>query len=112
MVFNGDFNGNKFEVIDGQQRITTITIILCCIRDRFLELKEYNMADAIHNKYIFSFDLDNNPFAILENKMPYPILQSRIQCKPKDRDQNISPQKKGERKILRTSARPTAISSV
>lgn len=102
MVFNGDFNGNTFEVIDGQQRITTITILLCCIRDKFIDLNENDMADAIHNKYIFSIDLNNRPFAILENKMPYPILQNRIQNKPGERNNDIKPQKKGERKILKT----------
>jgi uncharacterized protein with ParB-like and HNH nuclease domain len=100
MVFNGDFNGNTFEVIDGQQRITTITILLCCIRDRFIEQGNLDLANAIHNKYLFSIDRDNNPYAILENKMPYPILQTRIQSKPEDRDNSIEPQKKGEKRIL------------
>ena len=39
MVFEGDFNGTEFFVIDGQQRITTITILLCafdiCSRFKF-----------------------------------------------------------------------------
>lgn len=100
MVFNGDFNGNTFEVIDGQQRITTITILLCCIRDKFIEQDHDDLANAIHNKYLFSIDRDNNQYAILENKMPYPILQTRIQSKPKDRDNTIEPQKKGEKRIL------------
>ena len=100
MVFKGDFAGNTFEVIDGQQRITTITILLCCIRDRFLELNEENMAEAIHNKYIFSIDLDNKSYAILENRMPYPILQARIQSRPQDKDLSTIPQKKGEKRIL------------
>ncbi len=102
MVFNGEYSGNVFEVIDGQQRITTITILLCCIRDRFYELNEENFADAIHNKYIFSIDLENRQFAILENKMPYPVLQSRIQSVPKDRDSTIVAKKIGEHKILKT----------
>ena len=98
MVFKGDFAGNTFEVIDGQQRITTITILLCCIRDRFLELNEENMAEAIHNKYIFSIDLDNKSYAILENRMPYPILQARIQSRPQDKDLSTIPQKKRRKK--------------
>lgn len=101
MVFKGDFTGNIFEVIDGQQRITTITLLLCCIRDRFIDLEEINLANAIHNKYIFSIDLENVAFAILENKMPYPILQTRIQSLPKDRDHSVMPTKRGERKILK-----------
>lgn len=102
MVFKGEFNRNSFDVIDGQQRITTITILLCCIRDKFINLGENNLAEAIHNKYIFSTDLDNLPFARLENKMPYPILQSRIQSLPNERNNDVQPQKEGERKILKT----------
>ena len=100
MVFEGSFNGDTFNVIDGQQRITTVTIFLCAIRDRFIELKETDLADAIHNQYIFSRDIANKEYAILINDMPYPILQARLQSKPQDRDDSIKPVKEGKKKIL------------
>ena len=100
MVFSGKSNGNEFTIIDGQQRITSIMIALCAIRDRFLELEEKNMADAIHNKFIFTVDLNNKQYPILENKMPYPVLQARVLLSPKDRDITVLPQKKGEKRIL------------
>ena len=43
MVFEGKRNGTKYIVIDGQQRITTITIILCCLRDIFYFVEENQM---------------------------------------------------------------------
>lgn len=100
MVFEGEFNGSEFNIIDGQQRITTITILLCAIRDRFIELKELDLANAIHESYIFSRDINYLEYPILENRMPYPILQAHIQSKPDSRNFDVKPYKKGEHKII------------
>lgn len=101
MVFEGKFTGNEFKVIDGQQRITTITIMLSVIRDLFYSKDLNNLGNGINDKYIFSKDVDNNPFVILENKMPYPILQSYVQSIPKQKDLSITPTKSGEKKIVK-----------
>lgn len=98
MVCEGDFNGSKFKVIDGQQRITTITIMLSVLRDIFYEKELSNFADGIHENYIFSKDKDYNEYVILDNKMPYPILQTYVQSKVKNK--NIKPEKLGEKKII------------
>jgi len=103
MVFEGDFNGTKFDVIDGQQRITTITILLCVIRDLLYELKtteSIKLADAINIKYVFNTDKDGNEFEVLRNDMPYPILQTYVQSKPIEKDLRKKPSKSGERKIV------------
>jgi hypothetical protein len=100
MVFEGEFNGSEFKIIDGQQRITTITILLCAIRDRFIELKELDLANAIHESYIFSRDINYLEYPILENRMPYPVLQAQIQSKPESKNYEIKPYKKGEFKII------------
>ncbi|MDR0467553.1 MAG: DUF262 domain-containing HNH endonuclease family protein [Campylobacteraceae bacterium] len=99
MVFEGEYNGNNFEVVDGQQRITTLTILLCSIRDRFIELGENNLAEAIHTSYIFGKDKNFNDYVVLENKMPYPFLQAYVQSKPADKVTAIQPIKSGEKKI-------------
>jgi|GEM_PF-839172 len=101
MVFEGKFTGNEFKVIDGQQRITTITILLSVIRDLFYSISSNNFGDGINDKYIFAKDVDNNPFVILENKMPYPILQAYVQSIPREKDLTVKPIKSGERKIIR-----------
>ena len=101
MVFEGKFGGNEFKVIDGQQRITTITIMLCVIRDLFFEKELNNLAEGINDKYIFAKDVDNNPYIILGNKMPYPILQSYVQSIPSKKDKSQKPTKSGEKKIIK-----------
>ncbi len=70
MVFEGKRNGTKYIVIDGQQRITTITIILCCLRDIFYARNEIDLGNGINDKYIFSINDDNEKFARLVNDMP------------------------------------------
>jgi uncharacterized protein with ParB-like and HNH nuclease domain len=100
MVFEGDFNGTKFNVIDGQQTITTITILLCLIRDLFYEKKEELLANATNDKFIFNKDKYGVEFGILINQMPYPILQAQIQSKPVLRDFSKKPVKTGEFRIL------------
>lgn len=57
-------NNNKYDVIDGQQRLTTIVISLCAMRDILENIKEHsqlsnmssNILDIIRN-WLFKFDL-------------------------------------------------------
>ena len=101
MVFEGKFTGNEFKVIDGQQRITTITILLSVIRDLFYAKELQNLGDGINNLYIFRKDINNNDFVVLENKMPYPILQSYVQSTPPNKDLTVKAIKSGEKKIIK-----------
>ena len=101
MVFEGKRNGPKFTVIDGQQRLTTITIILCCLRDIFYEKNNTDLANGINDQYIFFKNDDNETFARLDNKMPYPVLQARVLNVPNEKKDNIKPKKNGEKKIIR-----------
>lgn len=100
MVFEGKRNGDTFTVIDGQQRITTITIMLCCLRDIFYARNEKDLGNGINDKYIFCKNDDNKISARLINNMPYPVLQARVQNIPDEKDNTILPHKNGEKKII------------
>lgn len=56
-IDQGDFNGiHKFELIDGQQRITTSIILLICIRDILYEMGS-SLKDEVE-KEIFNMDVE------------------------------------------------------
>jgi len=101
MVCEGKYNGSQFKVIDGQQRITTITIMLSVIRDIFQEKGLNDLANGLHENYIFSKDKDYNEYVILNNQMPYPVLQKYVQSKPEHKDKSVIAEKSGEKKIIK-----------
>jgi uncharacterized protein with ParB-like and HNH nuclease domain len=100
MVCTGKFNESEFRVVDGQQRITTITIMLCVLRDIFFNKESLSLANGIHGNYIFSKGRDDQEYVVLVNQQPYPILQKYVQNIDDNKDKNICPTNEGERRII------------
>lgn len=50
---------SKLTIIDGQQRLTTLTILLSAIHNRCLEIGNTRLADSIKRKYLINEDLDS-----------------------------------------------------
>lgn len=98
IVVTGEFSGEEFKVIDGQQRITTITILLAVLRDKLYAMGENTLASGM-NTFIFNTDSRGEKYTVLENRMPYPFLQAYVQSNPTDKDLNVIPTKDGEKKI-------------
>lgn len=65
-------------LVDGQQRFTTVTIILSAIREKFKELGEDELAKGVQN-YIEGNDADNKKQFILAPETSYPYFQREIQ---------------------------------
>lgn len=83
MLFIGDYsenndNSKSILVVDGQQRITTITILFSALSDRFKQLGEGKLSSKIF-EYIMTEDDDGNEVRVLESKTHYPYFSFFIQ---------------------------------
>jgi uncharacterized protein with ParB-like and HNH nuclease domain len=71
-------NDDLYGIVDGQQRITTITLILCALRDFYLLNKLEDQAKGVH-RLVEKIDLNNKKNFILQTETSYPYFQEYIQ---------------------------------
>ena len=64
-------------VVDGQQRLTTITILLCAIREEFKRLGRHDLADGLQ-AYIEQKNRENKTVYVLRTETSFPYLQEEI----------------------------------
>jgi uncharacterized protein with ParB-like and HNH nuclease domain len=69
---------DEIHVVDGQQRLTTITILLAALRDKLSELGEQSLARGIQN-VIQRKDINNELRYVLLTETSYPYFQEYIQ---------------------------------
>ena len=67
-----------YAVVDGQQRLTTITLMMCALRDLFAELGDTDSAEGLHG-LIERRDLKAKPKFTLQTPSGYPYFQDVIQ---------------------------------
>ena len=65
-------------VVDGQQRLTTITLLLCALRNAFQKEGFSNLAKGVHG-IIERTDISDQRFYVLQTETSYPYLQEHIQ---------------------------------
>lgn len=83
MLFVGELrNGKHVQVVDGQQRLTTITILFSALSDHFREIKEDLLSKQIF-KYIMNVNDDGEEVRTLETKTNYPYFAYYIQDRNK-----------------------------
>lgn len=68
----------QYGVVDGQQRLTTITILLCVIRNVFQELGTENLAKGLH-ALIERGDRDSVNRYVVKTETSYPSFAEEIQ---------------------------------
>lgn len=87
---------DKKGVIDGQQRLTTITLILCAIRNKFNELGDNNLTKGVQT-YIQAEDRDGQLQNILILESSYPYINRAFQDIRKDTE--VTPATEEERTL-------------
>lgn len=97
LVLVGDDKSNVLQIVDGQQRLTTITILLSVLCERFKDLNKENLAEAIFKNYIEGQDDDGKNYFKLDNETPKPFFQKSIQYINKEK---LSPQTDEEKTLL------------
>lgn len=75
-----DVEASKFGVVDGQQRLTTITIALSVIRDCFDGIGEDGLADGVQT-LIERKNLENKSEFIIYPQTSFPFFQTYIQVR-------------------------------
>lgn len=86
-----------YGVVDGQQRLTTITILLCSLRDAFFDLGDHNLASGLH-LLVEHKNIENEDTFVLKTESSYPFFQDEIQrfgepilqVKPGPEEENLS----------------------
>jgi uncharacterized protein with ParB-like and HNH nuclease domain len=73
---------DTYGIVDGQQRLTTITMILCALRNAFNNQGMQSLADGLHN-FIERPDINNKKRYVLRPETSYPYFQECIQKKTK-----------------------------
>jgi len=79
LVLIGDDKSISMLIVDGQQRLTTLTILLSVLCQRFIEIKKDNIAESIYENYIAGKDDDGEYYFKLQNETPKPFFQVTIQ---------------------------------
>ena len=89
-----------YGIVDGQQRLTTITMLLCCIRDAFAKEGYNDLADGLHTLAIERPNVESLPQYVLQPETSHPYFQEYIQ---KRDDPEVVVEPGDEEKTLKTA---------
>lgn len=78
LVLIGEDKSFSLQIVDGQQRLTTITILLSALVETFKAIDKNDFAEGLYIM-LEGKDVSNKPFFKLENETPKPFFQKAIQ---------------------------------
>lgn len=78
VVYRKNEFDDTFWVVDGQQRLTTVTLLLAAIRNE-LQAQGFEPLAKGTQKLIEKTDLNNDSRYVVQSETPYPYLQEHIQ---------------------------------
>lgn len=79
IVLVGEDSKPDYLIVDGQQRLTTLTILLRTIVQRLSDLGDKPAAKALYHNVIEGTDNDGLPYFKLVNESPKPFFQNELQ---------------------------------
>jgi uncharacterized protein with ParB-like and HNH nuclease domain len=79
IVLVGEDSKQDYLIVDGQQRLTTLTILIRAIVERLKELNDLTAANALYQNIIEGTDNDGKKYFKLVNENPKPYFQNEIQ---------------------------------
>lgn len=80
VVFVGEDSRPEHMIVDGQQRLITLTLLVRAIVDRLKELGDPAAAEATYKNMIEGIDNDGRSYFKLINESPKPYFQNEIQA--------------------------------
>ncbi len=72
-------SSNKFEIIDGQQRLITITVLFCVIANKYNEIGETKKANSIFNSFIIG-NIDGDDYFKVSRNEEHFFLSTLCSC--------------------------------
>ena len=84
IVLVGEDSKQDYLIVDGQQRLTTLTILLRAIVERLKDLGDNGAAEALYNNVIEGTDDDGKKYFKLLNESPKPFFQNELQAYEKE----------------------------
>jgi len=76
-----------YGIVDGQQRLTTLTMLLCALRDALNTESFVDLAKGLH-QLIERPDINNKNQFVLQSESSYPFLHQNIQAYPRKEEES------------------------